>query len=351
MPSRPVLIGRGLAIQTLNHHNKPHSKHVLYCAHTRTTLASTIQPTTHGTPVSGEVHRVTAAIATGKHPVPSRTRKLSLPAPMVLQPRGCGRVGRRRTNIVVEAIARWPLRHLRPADRVGRAQRRNEETSWPRIEDSVPLEGDRADPGPGRVRASPASPGVVATPEDPGSGATGGVRPGWSVPLAVGRQALLRRAAAPQLGAGRLRRPGDPTRGDRRGARPRRAGPAEGPPGEARGPDRAAPRRGRPVDRDRPGDRLPARSRGPLARHPARGGAGGRRRDGLRRRALRRGAGRAAGRQADERRHGLPSDDGRLPPRARQPGAGDQARQEPFGGQLRARGQGRDDHRRGRCPA
>src|SRR6478752_6594935 len=43
--------------------------------------------------------RVTAAIAKGKHPVPSRTRKLSLSAPMVLQPRGCGRVGRRRTII------------------------------------------------------------------------------------------------------------------------------------------------------------------------------------------------------------------------------------------------------------
>ena len=45
------------------------------------------------------VHRVTAAIAAGKHPVPSRTRKLSLPAPMVLQSRGCGRVGRRRTTL------------------------------------------------------------------------------------------------------------------------------------------------------------------------------------------------------------------------------------------------------------
>ena len=46
--------------------------------------------------------RVTAAIAKGKHPVPYRTRKLSLSAPMVLQPRGCGRVGRRRTYIVKE---------------------------------------------------------------------------------------------------------------------------------------------------------------------------------------------------------------------------------------------------------
>src|SRR5262245_52651270 len=42
--------------------------------------------------------RVTAALARGKYPVPSRTRKSSLSAPMVLQPEGCGRVGRRRTS-------------------------------------------------------------------------------------------------------------------------------------------------------------------------------------------------------------------------------------------------------------
>src|SRR2546429_9402107 len=40
---------------------------------------------------------VTAAIAEGKRPATFRTRKLSPPAPMVLHPRECGRVGRRRT--------------------------------------------------------------------------------------------------------------------------------------------------------------------------------------------------------------------------------------------------------------
>ena len=40
--------------------------------------------------------RVTAVIAWGKRPVPFRTRKLSPPAPMVLHPGGCGRVGHRR---------------------------------------------------------------------------------------------------------------------------------------------------------------------------------------------------------------------------------------------------------------
>src|ERR671925_72855 len=37
-------------------------------------------------------------MAEGKRPVPFRTRKLSPPAPMVLHPRGCGRVGHRRTQ-------------------------------------------------------------------------------------------------------------------------------------------------------------------------------------------------------------------------------------------------------------
>src|SRR3954471_24560576 len=43
--------------------------------------------------------RVTAAIARGKRPDPSRTRKLRPTAPMVLHPGGCGRVGHRRNTI------------------------------------------------------------------------------------------------------------------------------------------------------------------------------------------------------------------------------------------------------------
>ena len=35
-------------------------------------------------------------MAAGAHPDPYRTRKLSRPAPMVLQGRPCGRLGRRR---------------------------------------------------------------------------------------------------------------------------------------------------------------------------------------------------------------------------------------------------------------
>src|SRR3954452_16318939 len=43
------------------------------------------------------INRVSATIARGKRPVPSRTRKLSLSAPMVLRGPLRGRVGRRRT--------------------------------------------------------------------------------------------------------------------------------------------------------------------------------------------------------------------------------------------------------------
>ncbi len=39
---------------------------------------------------------MSVAIASGKRPVPFRTRKLSLTAPMVLHSLGCGRVGHRR---------------------------------------------------------------------------------------------------------------------------------------------------------------------------------------------------------------------------------------------------------------
>ena len=128
MPSRPVLIGRGL----VSHTPSPQQFTCTVC------LASTMQfptnnpptgpsrrwnpelntpsletpphtPSTVGACVSA---RVTAAIAKGKHPVPSRTRKLSLSAPMVLQPE---RLWESRTPPdihSVEATARWPLRYL-----------------------------------------------------------------------------------------------------------------------------------------------------------------------------------------------------------------------------------------------
>src|SRR5687767_14563073 len=49
------------------------------------------------------VEKVTAVMAEGKRPATFRTRKLSPPAPMVLHPTECGRVGHRRTNFDVRA--------------------------------------------------------------------------------------------------------------------------------------------------------------------------------------------------------------------------------------------------------
>src|SRR5699024_499664 len=60
--------------------------------------------------VCGVGVRVTVVIAWGKRPVPFRTRKLRLTAPMVLQPGGCGRVGHRRT--LIDGVG--PHQPLRP---------------------------------------------------------------------------------------------------------------------------------------------------------------------------------------------------------------------------------------------
>ena len=105
MPSRPVLIGRGLVTHTTHKPppqqtpTNPHQHRV----HHPESEPTNPTPTTHPgdrAPVHNRttVQPVTAAIAARKHPDPSRTRKLSQPAPMVLHPTGCGRVVRRRTS-------------------------------------------------------------------------------------------------------------------------------------------------------------------------------------------------------------------------------------------------------------
>ena len=123
MPSRPVLIGRGLVSTTytttqtnclrVHYQNTPPPQGVVPAPTSGTNQPrggttqhnNGLDPTHTNPPSYGpeegwsldRVTRVTAAIAKGKHPVPSRTRKLSLSAPMVLRSRGRGRVGRRRT--------------------------------------------------------------------------------------------------------------------------------------------------------------------------------------------------------------------------------------------------------------
>src|SRR3954447_22385454 len=63
-------------------------------------LASTVHipTTTHPTPDRWGWWGVPVVTAEGKRPDPSRTRKLSPPAPMVLRPTGRGRVGHRRNT-------------------------------------------------------------------------------------------------------------------------------------------------------------------------------------------------------------------------------------------------------------
>src|SRR6478752_1479330 len=69
------------------------------------------------------LHRVSATIARGKRPVPSRTRKLSLSAPMVLRGPLRGRVGRRRTFFGQGSPSGRPLFCLR-------LETRQEKRSW-----------------------------------------------------------------------------------------------------------------------------------------------------------------------------------------------------------------------------
>lgn len=73
----------------LNHHPSTPGWAVTKGSHT------TESATRDGTALPTVVSVVTA---TGKRPAPSRTRKLSLTAPMVLHPPGCGRVGHHRAH-------------------------------------------------------------------------------------------------------------------------------------------------------------------------------------------------------------------------------------------------------------
>src|SRR5690242_281949 len=97
--SRPVLIGRGLA------HN------VVVRIHCVTLSTQPVHPGVGVYPCRGgcvfDPHGLvgdgfivlSVVLAEGERPVPSRTRKLSPPAPMVLHSPGCGRVGRRRHSM------------------------------------------------------------------------------------------------------------------------------------------------------------------------------------------------------------------------------------------------------------
>ena len=87
-------------------------------------VVTPVFPPPRPTGCGGCGHRVTAVIAWGKRPVPSRTRKLRPTAPMVLHPGGCGRVGHRRNTIQVEdpQPRLGVLPHLTPTTQNGTAK-------------------------------------------------------------------------------------------------------------------------------------------------------------------------------------------------------------------------------------
>src|SRR5947208_8728619 len=74
------------------------------------TTDARVVPLGGATQVQGGGTAVSVAIAEGVHPVPSRTRKLSPPAPMVLPWRRGGRVGRRRDLFAQEPPSGGSLR-------------------------------------------------------------------------------------------------------------------------------------------------------------------------------------------------------------------------------------------------
>ena len=147
------------------------------------------------------VTRVTAAIATGKHPDPSRTRKLSLPAPMVLPPRGGGRVGRRRTSFPTEAT---------PAVASVALEGQTGSRDNPQHHSDDPREGDHPWPTSDATRVPPVDPAAAAAaaaaaghssgpPRPPGAAAAPRRGPGTSA-------TVTRRAVSAAPGRARVRR-------------------------------------------------------------------------------------------------------------------------------------------------
>src|SRR6476469_11041944 len=111
---------------------------------------------------------------------------------MVLQPRGCGRVGRRRTTIGQRPpVIWWPLRHFTPRYEyggpwAGAETLRRSVRPWPRtVEDSDQLE---VAPAPDEVARHRARATPAVGPGDP--------RPPGTRAVAVARVATPREVAA-----------------------------------------------------------------------------------------------------------------------------------------------------------
>ena len=125
--SRPVLIGRGLGLDTQFRENKDipikgivHRYGVLRGRWSLAHVDSDAIGSTQERALSFQIERYIflVVMAAGIHPFPFRTRKLSLPAPMVLGGRPPGRVGHRQ-NPSMESPARLTSPKFGPVDAAG----------------------------------------------------------------------------------------------------------------------------------------------------------------------------------------------------------------------------------------
>ena len=187
-------------------------------------------------------------MAKGKHPAPFRTRKLSPSAPMVLHAGACGRVGRRRTFFPKRAACEGGPLCCFPGPDSGLAPTmcfrrstvdacRRRPFAWPPPPRAgVPGSRSSAVAAEPRRRAAAGSPSSAAAASR--TSAVGGNRTAqWRQPAherdrskdrtrsTAGR---WRRDDLPERradgGPGRVRRPADPRRHHRQGARPARPG-------------------------------------------------------------------------------------------------------------------------------
>ena len=90
-----------------------------------------------------QTQRIPVTLAERPHPFPSRTRKLSSPAPKILRGQPFGKIGRRR-DFCVPADAREPVRRPGPSDRPGDLTRTARRSGPP---DAYPVAMTAVDPG------------------------------------------------------------------------------------------------------------------------------------------------------------------------------------------------------------
>ena len=284
MPSRPVLIGRGLVTHTHTQQTQPR-------VHYPESEPTNPLPNNHTTydqqGNTGHNNRTYGSQSYGGHS--DRETPGPIPNPEVKPASADGtateRLWESRTppNITHrEATSRWPLRYRWDAGFP------TSPSSFSRSEITWQTARRRSAGRCATARRQSAAVGRPQSRPDGRSRRLRGQRPPGGGSRAPGRKGDWSRPAdkqgAAHRGAGAVRRPADP-RGDHRSrARPLGQRPAEGPAREARPARGAAPGGRRRADRQRPRDGVPAHAGRPRTCVAAGGGARGDRRGGVRRR-------------------------------------------------------------------